>query len=125
MINTDDASKLFVFFAEDLTLSGFDLETHRDDLRPLLAQVKPPATEKCRNTVHLDFSLDEFDSTLGELGTNAQFMWPGSTVKSAGLRLLLTHFDEQLATRWSGDDGPGHISLAHGEIEIVPAELRE
>ncbi len=117
MIDTDSVTHLFVLFAEDLRESGFEPESTEEDLTALLSRLKAPPSEPPTHTLQLDFTLQEFTTALQALGADAQFMWPGSTVESAGLRLLLTHVDEQRATRWTGD-GPGRMSRGDAQVAL-------
>jgi hypothetical protein len=119
MIDTDDIEYLFGVFAEDLLLNRFRLETSRPELQDLLKRVD---TSEARmiDTMQLDFSLEEFGNALRSIGDGAQFMWSGSTVESAGLRLLLTHIDETLHTKWDREDGPTRVFLADNQVRLGP-----
>lgn len=120
MIDTDDIEYLFIVFAQDLLDNGFRLEATHPELQDLLARAD---TSKARmiDTMQLDFSLKKFGKVLRSIGKSAQFMWTGSTAESAGLRLLLTHIDEILLTRWDRTGGPTRAFFVKGHVELGPA----
>ena len=124
MIDTHSVPDLFLFFAESLRESGFELDSRHPDLQALLSSIDTTPHRRVRTSIDLDFTLDEFGTALRSIGDGAEFMWPGSTVESAGLRLLLTHVDEERATRWS-DDTPARMSLSTAQLAISPAPTSE
>jgi hypothetical protein len=120
MIDTDDIAYLFIFCAEDLMDAGFRPETSRPELNALLLRASAPSARPMR-AMQLDFSLKEFATALRKNGAGAQFMWPGSTVESAGLRLVLTHIDEELRSKPLPDDGPLRMSLRKATVKLHAA----
>lgn len=119
MIDTTDIVELFKFLADDLSAHGYRVRASVITAQEVLENMHHVNEEENAELV-LDFSLSEFRRTLRVLGSGAEFMWPGSTTESAGLRLMLTHLDEQRATKNLGTGGL-RLSLWQSEPILTAA----
>ena len=68
-------------------------------------------------TVRLSITSAELLLVARRVGEDAHFMWPDRSVERAGLNLLLTHVQENLATR-SFADGRATLTLRDGNARL-------
>ena len=120
MIETSSIRELFEYFVRDMRSTKHRLVTSNAELRELLAQLRNVPETSNVISIQLEFTLQEFESTLKNLGRGAEFMWPGTTTEAAGLRLLLTHIDEQ-AAEGGMDGGDKRMSLPDSEPLLTTA----